>query len=101
MDFAIYYNFNLLYPEDGVCTLDWRYCNTEIVLKHCTGLLATFILECYLLSVLLSFCGVGQGFSKWVTGHPGVLRRQSRGAARSFDNIWNLFGHLKKYLVSF
>ena len=29
---ASYYNFNLQYPEDGACTLEFiqRYCNTEI-----------------------------------------------------------------------
>ena len=37
---------------------------------------------------------LNQGFSKWVTGHPGVPWRQSRGDATYFDNIWNLYGHL-------
>ena len=35
----------------------------------------------------MKFVGsVEQGFSKWVTGHPGVPRRQSRGGATR-DNL--------------
>ena len=37
---------------------------------------------------------VNQAFSKWVTGHPGVPWRQSRGDVTYFDNIWNLYAHI-------
>ena len=40
---------------------------------------------------------VQQGFSKWVTGHPGVPWRQSRGDATYFDNIWNLYGRVASH----
>lgn len=61
--FACYYIFNLQYPEDGACTLEFiqRYCNTDVnIVPDCLQL------DICLLSMLLSwpyyFLSVVKGF---------------------------------------